>query len=493
VQIEPDFNIHSYNTWLTDKGRQFFDGIFGVWNSSQSDSRSTFTNKSWNKILNSLIQTIYIFEHCQTQQSRTNFFIIAFENINIELVSLLKLIENSHSFVKIRRAENFNSNNDLESNLQLNLNFNKANLNNSTFCLLVSTNPRYEGFYLNLNLRQRFLKGNFECVMIGSLIDLTFPVSFQGSNMSVLKTIFEGNNLLCQKLKISKNPILVYNYELLRQKENLLTNNITPEILKYAGIFNKTWNGINVLSPSISETGAQSIHSFSPISVNDLNSYSTLYLINVAANNLTNLNKIIDLRLFYYSTKKSNITNKLFVNQSKEDHSTLKNNLFENQNNIKELVIPSNNFYETEATYINTEGFIKRTTKLIFRKKTKSNWQIVRKIFKSFENNLTLLNNSKLINYDSKKLIDFKNYIYFQYQATQTLTNLNFYLSIKNTPFIIQKDYSTFKSTRSKIKAVKLKYWLDDFFGGGKDEYSHKSLVLANCSKILRTKSSNFF
>jgi hypothetical protein len=40
---------------------------------------------------------------------------------------------------------------------------------------------------------------------------------------------------------------------------------------------------------------------------------------------------------------------------------------------------------------------------------------------------------------------------------------------------------------------TKVKYWLDDFFSGGKDEYSQNSLVLTNCSKILRTESSNFF
>jgi hypothetical protein len=31
VQIEPDYDVNTFNTWLTDKGRQFFDGIFGTW------------------------------------------------------------------------------------------------------------------------------------------------------------------------------------------------------------------------------------------------------------------------------------------------------------------------------------------------------------------------------------------------------------------------------------------------------------------------------
>ena len=36
VQIEPDYNIHTTNTWLTDKGRQFFDGIFGTWSKNKN-------------------------------------------------------------------------------------------------------------------------------------------------------------------------------------------------------------------------------------------------------------------------------------------------------------------------------------------------------------------------------------------------------------------------------------------------------------------------
>lgn len=84
-------------------------------------------------------------------------------------------------------------------------------ISTSTLCLLISTNPRYEGYYLNLNLRQRALKGNVKCLTIGSLIGLTFPVSFLGSNIDIIKTIAKGNNFICQGLKFSTNPILIYN------------------------------------------------------------------------------------------------------------------------------------------------------------------------------------------------------------------------------------------------------------------------------------------
>jgi NADH dehydrogenase/NADH:ubiquinone oxidoreductase subunit G len=45
-------------------------------------------------------------------------------------------------------------------------------------------------------------------------------------------------------------------------------------------------------------------------------------------------------------------------------------------------------FYENEETFINTEGFIKRTSKLIFDKKTKNSWQILRRILKHLNTNV---------------------------------------------------------------------------------------------------------
>jgi NADH dehydrogenase/NADH:ubiquinone oxidoreductase subunit G len=496
VQIEPDYNIHTTNTWLTDKGRQFFDGIFGTWSKNKNFEKTDYDTPSWLSIIKSITRTLYMFEHCITQQYNKNYLIIVFENLSIELVSLLTILSEKNSFIKLRRAENFKVNNNLEANLQINLAYDKVKLNNSNLCLLISTNPRYEGYYLNLNLRQRYLKGNFKCLIIGSLIDLTFPISFLGSNLSVLKTIVEGNNLVCQEFKSSKNPILIYNYELL--KRNDFKNNLEMiKILKYANIVSKIWNGLNTLSPSLNETGTQILNKFLPLTEKDLINFSSLYFLNISTNNLTNLKKITDLKLLNY--KNSTTKNQLFLDQTSINNSNFeffKNINKSDKNKFKDYIyLPSSMFYENEETFINTEGFIKRTTKLIFRKKTKNNWKILRRVFKHLKSNTVSLNekDNNLISYNSKKINNFRNYINFQYQATKTLTNVNFYLSFKNENFIFTNKFSNFKQNRSKIKLTKLKYWIDDFYNGGKDEYSQNSLILSNCSKILRTKSTNFF
>lgn len=499
VQIEPSYNIHTFNTWLTDKGRQFFDGIFGIWSLKDQKTISLEKN-SWANAIKTLIQTVYVFDHCNNQQSKNQFFTIIFENLSIEILSILLLLSQNYSFINLKRCENFKSNNDLEADFQLNLGTDEIKLKTSTLCLLVANNPRYEGYYLNLNLRQRFLKGNFKCLTIGSLINLTFPISFIGSNLKVLKTIVEGNNTICQDLNFSENPFLIINSELSKRNNN---NEISKmlKIFKYSNIFSSSWNGLNTLTPALSETGTQSIAKFLPFNSKDITNFSTLYLVNTSLTNITNLKQITESYIINYSfnTAKKLATTQLFIDQSPNPNNNLnfcnKINELQNKNSIKYLYLPNSMFYENEETFINTEGLIKHTTKLIFKKQTKNNWQLFRKIFKQLKTQTISLNNknNQFIFINSNKINDFRNFISFHYFATQSLTNLTFYLNLKTEPFILTGKSLKFKLNYSKIIQTKIKYWLDDFFSGGKDEYSQNSLILTNCSKILRSESTNFF
>lgn len=496
VLIEPDYNTNTFNTWLTDKGRQFFDGIFGSWNPNFDSSKKASLNKeSWINILEIVTKTVYLIDHCSRQNSKKRFFTIVFENLSLEVLNLLLIIAQSYSFIKLRRAEDYNSNNDLETLFQLNVASDKIKLSHSTLCLLISSNTRYEGYYLNLNLRQRFFKGNFKCLTLGSFIDLTFPISFLGSNTEILKSITEGNSLICQDLKFADNPFIIYNNELLKRNDG---KNIVQMLkyLNYSSTLNASWNGLNMLSSSLSENGNHLLSKFSFLTLNDLNSFSLLYFLNVSSNNIANIDKITKLYLLNYSfpEKKKEIKGKILLDQNYK----LNNNsdFLSNDNIINQyLYLPTSTFYENEETFINTEGFIKRTTKLISQKKTRNNWQILRKFFKHFKKNLISLDkkNNQLIYFNLKNLANFKNYINFQFYAVQSLNNLNFYLSIKSNPVYFNYKFLTFKPQTKKLNNTKLKYWLDDFFSGGKDEYSQNSLILTNCSKILRSESATFF
>lgn len=494
VQIEPDFNNNTFSVWLSDRGRQFFDGIFGTWSPIKQKKILTIKEKSLTDVFKHLIKSLYISDHCNNQKKATKYFIIVFENLSIEALSLLIAISNKYSFVRLKRAENLNAFNDLESDLQLNSVSKVLKLNASTMCLLISTNPRYEGFHLNINLRQRFLKGNFRCLLLGSTINLTFPAMTLGSSSMILKTMIDGNNFFCQDLKRSKSPIFIVNNNLLGRTDGKNIFN-TLKMLNHSKVLYKSWNGINTLASSLTEVGIQVLlASFKFFSPKDLTDFSSLYFLNVGVNNIANLTRITKLKLLNYvlNIRKSEL-NKVFFDQNSSYNNNIKlyNSLIGNSNN-NYFFLRNSMFYENEETFLNTEGLIKRSSKLIFGKKTKNSWQILRNLVKQFKINFNCLNiqENTLIDFNSSKISTFKNYTYFKYLAAQSITKMNFFLSIKNRAFVMSSN--KFKLTAVKILSTKVKYWLDDFFNGSKDEYSQRSLILGSCSKILRSESTNF-
>ena len=464
--------------WLTDRGRLFFDGMF--------DSKVS-ANTEWKHFFEYFYEFLYFVNHLNLKNKKSFYLVVVFENISLEILNMLYLLERNNNFIKLRKVDNSNVNSDFESSYLLNSSNDKSKLHLSNLGLLLNTDTRHEGYVLNLNLRLRFLKGDFKLLSIGSALDITLPVYNLGSNMNVLKSINQGTHLSCQDIKSSKFPILISNTELfkrigMKNFNNLLNN--TDFITNY-------WNGINILNNNLSSAGINSLNSFLPLSLDDYTNFLGFYAINVELNAISNFNKLIELKLLNMSTNsKLNQFSNIFIEQNSKNINELN---FKNNNTY---YLPSNLFLEDNDSYINTQGLIKRTTKLInFNKNSKSNWQIIRKLYSISKTliNLTNTTNYKYIDIDFLNAFNFKNYINFQFFPSKNLVSFNYYLN-NNNKFFTQNYYINFKLIKSKLFKTKLKYWLDDFFvNNGRDSFSYNSSVLINCSKISRSISTNFF
>ena len=469
--------------WLTDRGRLFFDGMF--------EKNVSEDKVNWNTFFSSLSESIYFFDHLNLQRRNSLSFLVVFENVSLEIINMLYLIEQSYSFIKLRKAENFNIENDFEAS-QLNSTLNKSKLLMSNLGIVLNTNTRHEGYVLNLNLRQRFLKGDFKLLYIGSILDITLPVSNLGSNMSVFKSIGEGVHLSCQDIKNSDFPLLITNTELFKRKDskNLI------KMLKYTGIVKTAWNGLNILNHNISSVGINSLNSFLPISSEDFGNFFGLYFINTSLNSVPNIKKLIDLQLLNISSSSTSSSAKFFIDQNNNQDNKYIYEKLESEVVQNYHYLPNNLFLEDNESFVNTQGLVKRVTKLIsFKKDSKSNWQIIRKFYANSKN-ISYLNNKQdnnIINFDCVNVFNYKNYVNFQFNAVSALTSLSFYLNKQNKP-IIKTSNTPIKTTQTKIFNTKLKNWLDDFFmGNGKDSFSYNSSVMAKSSKIIRLNSTNFF
>lgn len=469
--------------WLTDKGRLFFDGMF---------EKSPMKTTDWEDFFNNITELMYFIDHLNFHKRSVFSLVFVFESLNLETLNMLYLLKQSCSLVELRKLESYKSLNDLESQYQLGLSTEKSKLHMSTLGILVNTNPRYEGYVLNLNLRQRFLKGNFKLLNLGSALDLTFPTYNLGSNFSVLKALAEGTHIFCQDIKNASFPVIITNTELFKRDDA----KIFTEVLKYANILDTAWNGINILNHNIGSVGIQSLSRFLPLSRNDFTNFFGFYYINTPLSSASNMQKLVELYMLKFFNSNEILKAKILIDQNvnlsnKSVYDKLENKLFNNY-----VHLPSSLFLEDNETYLNTQGLVKRTTKLIhFKKNAKTNWQITRKFYANTKSILFFSNfkDNSLINFDSISSFNFKNYTNFQFYALNTLTSLSFYLTKNNSP-LSALPTASIKSSKIKVLNTKLKSWLDDFFNGnGKDTFSYNSSVLVNCSKITRSSTTNFF
>lgn len=469
--------------WLTDRGRLFFDGMY-----NSSPQRT-----NWNNFFNSISEFTYFIDHFNVKRRDIFFLFFIFDNLNLETLNMLYILEQNCSSIKLRTLENSKTKADLESRYQLNNSTEKGKLQMSSLGVLLNTNVRYEGYVLNLNLRQRFLKGNFKLLTLGSLVNLTFPTYNLGSNTNILKSIGEGSHLSCQDLKNAEFPLLITSNELFKRPDF----DIVFKVLKHIKVVTTAWNGLNFLHNGLGTTGVGLLNNFLPLSNKDLTQHFGLYFVNVQLSSTSSFKKLIDLQLLNIANRRIHV-DAFCVDQNA--------NTFINETSNKKIKVklkayneyfhlPTKLFFEDNETYVNTEGSIKRiTTSVNFTKNTKSSWQITRKLSAN-SRKLVSLNNAKdnkLLAFDSSNLFDFKNYINFQFYAVQSLTSMTSYLTTTNRP--IYKFEFSLKEPKSKLFCTKLKTWLDDFFNSnGKNSFSYNSPALVNCSKIARTSSTNFF
>jgi len=188
----------------------------------------------------------------------------------------------------------------------------------SDTCLLIGINPRYEGSELNLKLKARYLKGNFNIICIGSLCHLTFPNINIGNNVKILKSLVEGNNLFCQDFANSLNPILISNTETFRRKDSLNLINMLKSLIKYISLFSHSneKNKLNLLNLSLNSAGFLNINNLKTINNKDFKDSIGVYFINNSLST-SNIKKLLSLRLLNFF-QNNTYNNKTLITQSSD-------------------------------------------------------------------------------------------------------------------------------------------------------------------------------
>jgi hypothetical protein len=503
VRVIPGFNPYeNMDNWITDKARFSFDGMFSAEREFKilhitGKKNKPQSNFSWNSVFKELIYYVYFFDHLNRHVLKNYKLTVIFNNdVSLEVISLLNLLTKKYYFFQIRK-NNINNqiNNDLEASFQLNLTLNQTLLPLTSHCLLVGVNTRFEGPYLNIKLRQRYKKGNFKVFSLGSLIDLTYPVSYIGSTLKSFKTLVEGNSFNCQELNnLYYPPLTICSSELYSRHDSkavfellsILKHQTPNFITKYSR------SKINVLNSTINNVGLNVLAKFDTFNIKDFKNSRGIYLINTPLTSIS-IKKILELKLLDYFYVAENF-NFVFIEQSSIPSSFINLKTNNHYNIYSYLFLPTNVFYETTNTFINTEGLVKKVLKSISTTyDTKSDWQIIRKFF-SYSNAFlcygSINNLNKKIQFDCDSLFNFKSFISFLYYSSESLANLSFYLTVKNTSFNLKQ--TKYKSSISKVYNTIFKRWFDDFYLGLYDSYSNYSYTMSECSITYRKVLTNF-
>ena len=331
-----------------------------------NNTNKTFISLSWQKLFKEFFCILYfqnqLFKHSYKPHQVT---ICLNETISLEVLNLLNTLAHKYSFFKLRQSEPQNTNIDLEKNYLLNSDLNSSKILTSNTCLLIGINPRYEGSKLNLKLRSRYLKGNFNILKIGSLLNLTFSNTNLTSNTQTLKSLTEGNSLICQELVNCLNPILISNTELFKRKDSFCLTNILDFLIDYINLFSQSNNKsqLNILNATLSDVGLKNFNRFKPIEKKDFKNSFGIYFINNSF--LTpNLNKWLNLKLlnFFQDYKQKN---KILITQSNNLETKLLVQFKKNFNINNHLHLPNTVIFESSGTYINTEGYLSKITKVL--------------------------------------------------------------------------------------------------------------------------------
>lgn len=484
--------------WLTDRGRLFFEGAF----SQEKTNKKGLDSLEWADLFERVKSSLYFLDHCSflypTSES-SKFFNIVFKRVSVENLDFLQKLENKFSFVRLIVDRNYQKQINLEESYQLTADFDPLKLKFSSLCLLIGINTRYEGYVLNLILRQRFLKGGFAVMSLGPSIDLTIPSICLGSSLSTFLSLCEGTLPACRELSKATNPLFLTNnyfFKKLGSFDYLIALNSLKVNLKLA-----------VMSDRIESTGISDLSKYNHLNAKDLWKSACFYYLNMDLDINSEFKRLTDVVLLnsfgeHFSSIRQTSSCAVFLHSEDElsNKKVLTGMLFKNKDYDTYFMyyhLPAKGFFGEDSTYKSIKGVEKKSAKIIgFQNNVKSSWQLLRYLYFSFSKTKFFAQKKDefLISEIMSNALNQKNYHGFLYKANVSLTSTNYHLDSNSIPFLASYKINTFKLAKSCFINFKIKYWLDDFFiGGNKDSLSSKSPTLIKCSSLIRSSNTNFF
>ncbi len=355
LRIMPKQNDSINESWLADKSRYIVDALrVQRLDTPMIRINGKLKKSSWEEAFKVIADKIKSLKGNQIASLMGNF-------VDSETAFITKKLFNKLGSDNIDCR--FDANFDVSDKGSYLFNTTIAGIEESDACLIVGSNPRIEAPLINSRLRKRYLRGNFEVAVIGEKYDGNYKYDHLGDNISILKEILSGKNPFSDKLKSSKKPMIILGLGAFKDGNTKEIISLAKEIALKYNMIQDSWNGYNVLNTS---AGMLSCLEAGFISENE----------NINTKSIIQSVKSNDIQFLWLN----NIDNIDFINLGKNVFIVYQGHHGDNGAVNANVILPSALWLEQEGTYVNLEGRVQRSYKVIPSVgEAKSSWKIIRK------------------------------------------------------------------------------------------------------------------
>ena len=301
---------------------------------------------------------------------------------------------------------------------------------------------------LNLKIRKHFFNKNVSVNLIGSYIDLTYPINHLGNSTKTLLNIVEGKNDFCIKLRKSKNPLIIVGSEIALRADSLTIQNLVRILSKKSFLLFKNKLNLNYVHSNLAQSNSSELGLTS-------NAKSIVYLFNKYKIN----------KEFYMINNNINELNKF----EKMSYCSLNTHRFE-KDVLNKYLFPIDSFYEKNSINFNIEGVLQKG----FKSKTQ----------------LQLSKSMNILTNNIDKIIKKNNNLNLQLSLEKFGNSAKFLKY--NLPGKTQKFLNIFKiqENSNKLNFSKFKPIISNFYMT--DNITKNSKIMSNCTLFLKDKVKNF-
>lgn len=446
VRILPSRNPEINESWISDKIRFFYDGL------KRQRLHLPFVKEyknlkkaKWDQALSRFSSLLKVYSY---EYGSSKIGVVVGSNLDSETYySARNFASNfNFTFLGVDKACKVNKDNSANYKFQNQI----QDLDESDFCLLVGTNPRFEASILNLRLRKNLKRGSLQVAAIGGNFDPTYNIDFYGLSSKILLDIAEGKHELCKSLAKAENPVIYYGWKLFDRADSLALAGLFQRIrFLFSEVFGKEIS-INALSTDSNSVGAFEL-GLSSLKKDKMNQMKLIYAINIEKNNL--LSEVED-------------SSQVYVLQT--SHGS-------DESRKADFLFPSLTFSEKTGVYYNTEGRPQKTQKALSGPNlSKDDWKILNVLFHYLNKSAPNATKSHVLQKLSKLL------------PSTLFANSWFSRNGKSLAHVFHFG----KVYRGKILISPLKLFLEDFFMSTR--LCQSSKVMAKASDFLRSSATNY-